>query len=292
MSKKYISYLLIVITILTNLLVVAVNAEKPDSNANNFITVEKENIYYERLGNADSDKTLILVHGASATAESMRPLAMNLADYNVILLDLPGHFRSEGTARNTIRDYSDFIKEFIKELRGEGIVTDDITLIGHSMGGMITLQSAINHDVNEIKRYVIVNSGAKVEIDQGFIDKLAQGIYDYSFFNAAFTPYTPQYIIDYFMANMESMVASVEASYADFSTAKEYDGRDKLDKVKAPVLVLGADMDMITPIALAYELEAGIEDCTLIEYTEVGHMLPIEKAGIVAGDIIEFIESR
>lgn len=292
MFRKLIAHLLIVATILTSCVFFVVNAENSENNKDNYITVKNENIYYERLGNTSSNKTIIFVHGASATAESLRPLAMNLSDYNVILLDLPGHYRSEGTARSTIKDYTDFIKDFIKALRSEGIVTEDITLIGHSMGGMITLQSSINHDVNEIKRYVIVNSGAKVDVDQGFIDKLAQGIYDYSFFSAAFTPYTPQYIIDYFMANLDSMVASVEASYADFKTAAEFDGRDQLDKVKDPTLILGAELDRITPIALSHEMDEGIEDSELITYSEVGHMLPVEKADIIAQDIIKFIESK
>lgn len=259
---------------------------------NNYIYVDNEKIYFENIGNKNSKKTVLLIHGASCTGESMRPLAMNLSMYNVVIIDLPQHYRSEGTARPSVESNSRFIKDLIKEMRKYNIVTEDITLAGHSMGGVITLDTAINHNINEIKRYIIMDSCAKADMPKDFIDKLGQGIFDTSFLNAAFTPYTPQAVLDYFYANTDKLLASVEASYIDFSGSNGYDAVDKLDKVKSPVLILGAELDNITPPELSKQMHDGIEGSQLIIYPKVGHMLPIEKASEISKDIINFIDNN
>lgn len=262
-------------------------------NEENYIKIKHDRIYYERLGNEDSEKTIILIHGASGTGDSLKPLATCLTDYNVIVLDLPGHYRSEGEAEFLISEYSKFMKMFINQLRIDKIVTNDITLIGHSMGGGITLDTAINHNISGIKRVVITNSGAKFDtVTQEFVDSLKDGYYNPAFINACFTPYTEPAIIEFFMTNIDTLMASIEASYADFSAAFAFDESDKLHKVKVPTLILSGEMDMVTPLATSQELDMGIDNSELISYPKVGHMLPIEKPEIVAEDIINFIENN
>lgn len=254
---------------------------------------KKEEIFYERLGDNSSEKTVILIHGASGTGESLKVLANELLEFNTIVLDLQGHYRSEGSAEFTIGEYAKTIKDFVKEIKKEGILTDDITIAGHSMGGGITLDIAINNNIQGVKRVVIMNSGASFDtVTQEFVDKLAKGEYDPSFLEACFTPYTDPAIIEYFMAHTSTLMASIEASYADFSAALAFDESDKLDKVKVPTLILAGEMDLVTPMEAAQELDREIENSVLISYPKVGHMLPIEKPQIVAKDIIEFIKNN
>lgn len=56
------------------------------------------------------NKTLILVHGASANADSWMPVIPYFSErVNVIALDMPGHYRSGGRLRESIAEMADFI---------------------------------------------------------------------------------------------------------------------------------------------------------------------------------------
>lgn len=98
---------------------------------------------------------LLLVHGMAGSAETWRPVAEHLAgSCRVIAPDLPGHGRSDkpkldytlGTYAATLRDLLDVLD------------CDSATVVGHSLGGGITMQLAYQHP-HVCDRLVLVASG-------------------------------------------------------------------------------------------------------------------------------------
>ncbi len=262
-------------------------------NDENYVSVNGDKIYYDNFGNTDSEKTVLIIHGAGGTAEAVRPLGMYLQNFNVVIIDLPGHNRSEGDLINSIDGYSKFIKNLIKQLRKNDVVTDDVTLIGHSMGGAITLNSAIQDNVNVVKRFVIVNSSYTFDyLPQELLDVLANGEMPMEFFAAGFTPYTPPELIQYFMDNITNLMCPVEVVYNDFLAVSEFSVEKDLKRVDKPTLILGAELDNAAPIEYSIKMNEYVENSILITYEKVGHLLPIEKAEQVGADITEFINNN
>jgi len=87
------------------------------------------------------DRVIVLIHGWSGFSEYWLPGISALASqYRVYALDLVGHGRSDKPPRASYRasDLAHFVKEFIVTLNLERA-----SLVGHSLGGAIALQFAL-----------------------------------------------------------------------------------------------------------------------------------------------------
>jgi pimeloyl-ACP methyl ester carboxylesterase/CRP-like cAMP-binding protein len=84
----------------------------------------------------------LLIHGWSSSWYAMSPLMGILAQrFRVIAVDLPGYGESPPfPLRATIPAYVDLLADLIVDLTDEPVV-----LVGHSMGGMISLTLALNY---------------------------------------------------------------------------------------------------------------------------------------------------
>jgi pimeloyl-ACP methyl ester carboxylesterase len=99
----------------------------------NFFKYNGKKLCYDITGKGD---TIVLVHGYLESSEIWSKFAGRLSkQFNVILIDLPGHGLSDIDAQsNSMESMALLIKKLIDEL---GI--DKIFLTGHSLGGYIAL---------------------------------------------------------------------------------------------------------------------------------------------------------
>ncbi len=103
------------------------------------IKIKNTNVSYKDLGAGET--TLLFVHGSFINMEYWAEQIDYFKDkYRVIAIDLPGHGLS-GDNRDSwsIQEYGADLDIFIEKLNLQNII-----LIGHSMGGNITLEAAIN----------------------------------------------------------------------------------------------------------------------------------------------------
>ncbi len=94
-------------------------------------------IYYEVRGGGD--RTLVLVHGWSCDGSYWEKQAEEFSrDYRVVTLDLAGHGRS-GSDRETweMSSYGGDVAAVVEKLG-----TDEVILVGHSMGGAVIIEAA------------------------------------------------------------------------------------------------------------------------------------------------------
>ncbi len=94
--------------------------------------------------------TLVITHGIGEHSECYVKTAENLAQlgWNVCAWDLRGHGRSEGK-RGFVEDfhfYSLDLGHYLKFLRENGRLGEKFALLGHSMGGLITLRHILDED--------------------------------------------------------------------------------------------------------------------------------------------------
>lgn len=106
---------------------------------------------YHFKGNS---KTILLAHGWESNASRWSYLFNDLMaqDYNIILLDGPAHGQSGGKQFNAIL-YSEFINVVAEAYKPE-------VLIGHSVGGMASVFCMHNHDLDFVKKMVLLGAPA------------------------------------------------------------------------------------------------------------------------------------
>src|SRR3972149_963517 len=110
---------------------------------------------------------VILIHGAGGTHLNWPPQVRRLTGQPIYAVDLPGHGKSEGIGKQTIRDYAEDIVEFMKALKFRAAV-----MIGHSMGGAIALLLALYHSPRVIA-LGLIGSGAKLRVAPAILDAAA-----------------------------------------------------------------------------------------------------------------------
>ena len=104
----------------------------------------------------ESGPRVVFVHGLFGQGKNWTTIAKGLAaDHRVTLLDLPNHGHSPWTDRV---DYGDMAEFVAAEL---ALLGDPVTLVGHSMGGKVSMQLALRHP--ELLRALVVVDIAPVE---------------------------------------------------------------------------------------------------------------------------------
>lgn len=94
----------------------------------------------------------LLIHGWSSSWYALSPLIEMLSlRFRCLAVDLPGYGKSPPFSHGTtIPDYADFLAEFIAQVSDGSVV-----LVGHSMGGMISITLALRHPVL-VERMVLI----------------------------------------------------------------------------------------------------------------------------------------
>ena len=114
---------------------------------------------------SDSDRqTILVLHGLFGSKRNWQSIARQLGEYfQVFTLDLRNHGESEHHDDMTYQVMADDVFQFISEHS-----LKDVSVVGHSMGGKVAMQMALQHP-EIIKRLVIIDI-APVKYEHGFND--------------------------------------------------------------------------------------------------------------------------
>ncbi len=115
-------------------------------------TVDDHPIHAVQAGKPDRQIAL-LIHGWSSSSYALDPLLGALTQrFTCVAVDLPGYGKSPPLPeRTTIPAYAELLATLLEEISDGPVV-----LIGHSMGGMISLTMALRHPAL-IERMVLLN---------------------------------------------------------------------------------------------------------------------------------------
>lgn len=96
-------------------------------------------------GNTGHKPVLVFLHYFGGSAKSWQFVISELESYySCIAIDLPGFGNTAMLAKPSLNSYADFVRQ---QLVAKGVT--DYILIGHSMGGKIALQCAVDDYKNE-----------------------------------------------------------------------------------------------------------------------------------------------
>jgi pimeloyl-ACP methyl ester carboxylesterase len=261
-----------------------------------YLTVDDRKTYAYTANRAfDASKpTVVFIHGA-ANDHSVWSLQSRYYAYhgwNALAVDLPGHGKSAGTALATIGDLAGWIAHLL-----DAVGAKDVTLVGHSMGSLVALETAARNP-ERIKRVAMIGSAVPMQVSAALLNmSKANDHAAYEMINVFAHSNTAQLGANRVpgMWMMGSAMRLMERSgdgvlHADFSACNNYAaGLEAAQKLKCPVLMILGKRDLMTPMKVAMDVISKLADVKVVALDGAGHSLMAEKPDEVLDSLISFL---
>ena len=213
------------------------------------------------------DQRLVLIHGAGGTHKVWR--YQTLAFPGSVTLDLPGHPR--GVGYNTILEYAKFVTEAIKE---RGLAS--VVLVGHSMGGAITIEIALSHP-RFLAGIVLVGSGARLRVASIIKDEVTRD-YVHAAEVIAQWAYSPKSDAKLRKASVQELLeVPAEVTYGDFQACDRFDDMNEISRIDLPTLLVCGEDDALTPVKYSQYMKERIRGARIVVIPGAGHSVMLEK---------------
>lgn len=268
-----------------------------------YVSVEPGvNIFVNDI-NPQGNKTLLFIHGWPLNNSMFEYQYTELANYGYrcIGIDIRGFGKSDKPISNYSYDrIADDIRIVIEFLK-----LKDVILVGHSVGGAISIRYMSRHDGFGISKLILLGAAAPTFVKQydfpygstrQDIEKIMQDTYnDRPKMLQGFTDiFFNQYITEPFshwILNLGLEAAGYSTIALMNSLGSEnlfYD----LEKVNVPTLICQGVHDKICPIQFGKTLSEKIRDSKLLLFENSGHALFWEEKDKLNKEIIDFANQK
>ena len=264
---------------------------------------------YWTYGPADAAETLVFIHGYRGEHHGLEPVVANLRGVRIIAPDLPGFGASQPLAsgRHDIAGYSAWLGAFVTTLGLERAV-----VLGHSFGSII-VSHAVADGLLDPPRIILVNpiASAAATGPNRFLTAVAVGGYRaaarlpeavgrwtigswgvvrvMSGIMSTTKDAALQRWIHHQHHTYFSDFASMRVASEGFEASVSNNVAEVASRIRQPTLLIGADLDPITPVAAVVALAAAMPDATLRMIPGVGHLVHYEKSGEAARLIVDWL---
>ena len=256
-------------------------------------------VYLENKNkNYKSNETIILIHGFGANKDSWLYLAKELSkDYHLIIPDLPGHGDSFKTdsKKYTIVNQATWLNDFIAKKK-----IKNITLIGNSMGGAISLRYS-NLYPEKLNNLILITSfsssciGVESEysrlLSKGVNPLITNNLEDYEKlldFVMYERRYIPSPILEVLAENKMERKLLDEKIFSDF-ISNMFKKEDILNNITINTLILWGEYDRVIDLECANILEENIKTSKKLILKNVGHVPQVEVPDKLSNIISNFL---
>ena len=233
---------------------------------------------------SENGEGVMFVHGAGGRGSIWHSQIKALSGKAFLCApDLPGHGGSEGPSSSCVTDYSAFVLAL-----ADALGMERFDMVGHSMGGAISIETAVNHP-DRIKRLVLVGTGGKLGVTEAILFGLANdfdGTMD-MMRTFGFAPGADPDIVEPLIAELKA--CSPKTALDDFTACDRFDRRPDLNKIGMPTMVLCGKEDLLTPEKYSIHLHNAIAGSVLKVFENAGHMVQVEKAEEINRALLEFL---
>lgn len=243
------------------------------------ITTDQGIVHYEVYGRG---KPVILLHGYQGSWGLWQQTMGYLGGfYRTYALDFWG-FGESGTKRETyaVKDFVSLVNQFMDQL---GIV--QAPLVGHSMGGTVSLLTAIQYP-ERVKKAIVIGS-PMVGSSLFFFPRVFgyrtfgwltyHNLWIYKGFLRILAPY---YSKDKNWAQMMDRDVSrttLEAFFASIGSLRRTDLRPSLKQIQAPVMGMYGDNDVVVDPKQWKTLKDGVPHAHIERFPNSGHFIMLDE---------------
>lgn len=244
-------------------------------------------MHYVEHGNGP--EPIVFVHGFISTQVWWQPTLERLPEnFRAYAIDLRASGGSEPIETgHTLAQYADDLQQFVEQ-----VGLQQFNLVGHSMGGGVAMQYALNHQ-DRLKSLMLVDPmaafGTRIPPDitawinaqQGNPEGVRQIL-----LGAFATPPAGKY----FEILVEEGVRWSQPIYlGTMDDMARFSISDRLSEINVPTLVTWGDKDTVIPFTAIVDIFTKIPGCGLEVWHGVGHSGPIEIPGQFVELLTQFI---
>lgn len=247
-------------------------------------------INYVRVGRGHS--AVVLIHGFLGGTGYWRPFTTAANDFfDVIAVDLPGF---GGSAHIPAPDSIAGLSRAVVDLM-DHLDIQRFSIVGFSMGGMVAMQTALDH-ANRIEKLVLYGTSASGDLPNRFeswdasIERMqSQGV------EATADKTVRSWFLEgeahpYHAACREACRGASAPSCIKLMRAMQgWTVADRLGDIKAPGLVIVGDKDRSTKPAESIEIWEGIPGAQLCILPNAAHGLHMEKPEVFNRVVLDFL---
>ncbi len=256
------------------------------------ITTEQGTVHYEVFGRG---KPVILLHGwLGSWALWQETMAFLGRRYRTYALDFWG-FGESGTRRNSyqVKDFVTLVDQFMESL---GIVS--APLIGHSMGGTVSLSTAIRYP-ERVTRVVVIGSpivGSSLAFPLKLAGRrtVAKNLFNIMpLFRLGMSFYSPFICRDSRFPEMmdkDLSQTTLESFLISIATLRRTDLRTALPAIQIPVMGMYGGKDVIVNPQQWRALKTGIPDARIEWFDEAGHFIMLDDPHACLEKIDDFLD--
>ena len=235
-----------------------------------FHIINGKQVYYDIQGQGTP---ILMIHGSMSTHRLWDKQRVLAKKYALLFLDLPGHGQSEPLEGDiTVQRFAAIVAQLIQKTGNKGVV-----VLGHSLGGAITLQLALDH-ASLIGGLVLVGTGAKLGVLPAILEGLRtdyQTGIELTTGQMAFAEGADLALVE--RTKKVFLQCLQEVGYNDFVACNNFDVRDRLGEIKIPSLVVVGDEDKLTPVKWSQYLTDHLLNAELTIIERAGHMVMLEQ---------------
>lgn len=236
----------------------------------------KDGIEYEFIkGDAESKINLVFIHGIGFNKNYFQPVADELKEYNRYLIDLPGHGGSVDLGCDFI-NYINAVSDFLRTI-------DNVIVIGHSLGGTITLAVALRR-IHTVKGIMVIAGGAESsEYGKELLERINNGIEDLDSFKRSLENVDDK-VLDIF-----NYTESNRIILSDIKAAMSVNILNSISDIEIHSTIVSCEYDKFYPLDQAKSLHEKIKDSKLLVFKEEGTILPFVKKDEILQEIRELV---
>jgi pimeloyl-ACP methyl ester carboxylesterase len=211
---------------------------------------------------------LVFLHGAGCSSLSFYYQLRHFRNSKAI--DLPGH--PDGTACPDIDSYLEWTRGFITARRYK-----DVVLCGHSMGGAIALQYALNYP-DELKGIILLGTGARLRVHPQYLERAREPGENNASWLAGHLKYYKKVQPDIYQV-VEQRAGQIGPSVElnDLLACDQFDVMDQVHDIKLPAQVICGSEDAMTPVKYANYLAKKIKGSRKSIIPNGTHFVQMEK---------------
>ncbi len=251
-------------------------------------------LHYEVFGRG---RPVILLHGWLGSWGLWQETMTYLGQYyRTYALDFWG-FGESGKKRNTymVQDFVTLVDQFMEKL---GIVR--APLVGHSMGGTVSLSVALNYP-ERVQKVVIIGSpvvGSSLALPLKIAGhrKVAWLLFNmFGAFRGGMRLASPLICSDPHFPDMmdrDLSKTTLESFLISIASLRQTDLRPCIGQIAVPVMGMFGDRDNIVDPRQWQALQQGLPQSRVERFKEAGHFIMLDEPKVFIGKLKEFLDAN
>ncbi len=261
-------------------------------------------IQYDEYGRNDSPLHILFIHGLGSSSIVWRDIPQALSEvFHTIAVDLIGFGGSDKPDSDyTISYFSRFIKSFLGQIGVKN--SDKIIIIGHSLGGYIAAEYAIENK-QQIEKLVLIDPSGMLNRPTPLLEQYLNAaletdpILRYTNLKKVFESLLAQsfrllpILVDLFISVIEKPGAkhAFESAFRNSTTTPI--NPERLEKIKGiPCLIIWGEKDNLIPSDHIHKFKEILKDAEIVIIPDAGHSPFVEKTAVVYHKLFSFLTNN